>query len=79
MKSAKLPAWHKTTFITFDANQPTAFVFKLGVAAAIALDLWNCIAEENLPPNVTANDPITDKQKPFVLVFKVKSITSLVS
>ena len=74
LKSAKLPAWHKTTLTTFDANQPTAFVFKLGVAAAVALDLLNCITEEHLPPNVTANDPITDNQQPFVLVDDIRKL-----
>ena len=69
-----MPAWHKTTLITFDANQPTEFIFKLGVAAAIAFDLWNCITEENLPPNVTANDPITDNQQPFVLVDDIRKL-----
>ena len=51
LRSAKLPAWHKTTLTTFDASQPAAIVFKLSVAAAVALDLWNCITEEHLPPN----------------------------
>ena len=76
LKGAKLPAWHKTALITLDANQPTAFVFKLGVAADIALDLWNCITEANLPPDVTANNPITDNQQPFVLVDDIRSSCS---
>ena len=74
LKSAKLSAWHKTTLITLDANQPTAFVLKLCVAGAVTLDLWDCITEENLLPNVTTNDPITDSQQPFVLIDDLRKL-----
>ena len=74
LKSAKLSAWHKTTLITLGTNQPTVFVLKLCVAAAVALDLWDCITKENLLPNVTTNDPITDSQQTFVLIDDLRKL-----